>query len=89
MATDRFTLGYDGERRKGTRMGTLWADCDSGEGEVTLRLEGMCDQGALFRLDVLKDWIGLLEKEYDLTLEEFHAEYKKLSDGAKPDEVNI
>lgn len=90
MATDRFTRGYGGDRAKGTRLGTLWADCDCGTGDVTLRLEGMCDQGALFRLDVLKDWIGLLQREYDLTLQEFSEEYGKLLSGeAKANEVNI
>lgn len=71
MATDRFTRGWDGERIKGTRLGTLWADTDSGEGDVTLRLEGFADETPLFRLDVLKDWIALLEREYDLTFVEW------------------
>jgi hypothetical protein len=89
MATDRFTRGWDGERHKGTRMGTLWADCDSGEGDVTLRLDGMCNENALFRLDVLQDWIGLLQREYDITLKEFDSEYQKLADRKKTDEVSI
>lgn len=89
MATDRFTRGWDGERQKGTRMGTLWADCDSGEGDVTLRLDGMCNENALFRLDVLQDWIGLLQREYDITLKEFDSEYQKLADRKKTDEVSI
>lgn len=79
MATDRFTRGYDGTRRKGTRLGTLWADCDSGEGDVTLRLHGMCDENPLFRLDVLKDWIFLLQKEYDITHKEWHRELRRIA----------
>lgn len=89
MSTDRFTRGWDGHRHKGKRLGTLWADCDCGEGDVTLRLDGMCNMGALFRLDVLQDWIGLLQREYDITLKEFDDEYRKLSEGEKPDEVGI
>ena len=89
MATERFTRGWDGNRFKKRRMGTLWADCECGEGDVTLRIEGMCDEGTLFRLDVLQDWIGLLQKEYDITLQEFEAEYQKLLDGKKGHEVNI
>ena len=77
MATDRFTRGFDGERAKGTRLGTLWGDWDTGEGDVTLRLDGMCDQDALFRLDVLQDWIGLLQKEYDITIQEWEDELKR------------
>ena len=77
MATDRFTRGYDGERCKGRRMGTLWANEDIGSGDVTLRLEGMADQDSLFRADILKDWIYLLQAEYDLTLAEFDAEVGK------------
>ena len=83
MATDRFTRGWDGERHKGTRLGTLWADMDSGEGDVTLRLEGMCDMGLLFRLDVLQDWIGLLQREYNITLQEFNEEYTKVANAEK------
>ena len=77
MATDRFTRGWDGERHKGTRMGTLWANENIGSGDVTLRLEGMADQDSLFRADILQDWIGLLQREYDLTLAEFDAEVRR------------
>jgi len=79
MATDRFTRGWDGDRHKGTRLGTLWADCDTGEGDVTLRLNGMCDNNALFRLDVLQDWISLLQKEYDITYKEWHREMRRIA----------
>lgn len=79
MPTDRFTRDWDGTRRKVKRMGTLWGDPETGEGDVTLRLDGMCNQDALFRLDVLQDWIGLLQREYDVTLKEWEREYKKLA----------
>ncbi len=77
MSKDRFTRGYHGERRKGRRMGTLWANEEIGSGDVTLRLEGMADQDSLFRADILQDWIGLLQSEYDLTLAEFDAEVRR------------
>jgi len=89
MSKDRFTRGWDGNRFKGRRLGTLWADCECGEGDVTLVLEGMCDEGSLFRLDVLQDWIGLLQREYDITLKEFEEEYQKPLEGEKGDEVGI
>lgn len=79
MATDRYTRGYDGDRQKIKRMGTLWGDVETGEGDVTLRLEGMCDETPLFRLDVLKDWIDLLQKEYDITYEEWQSELKRIA----------
>jgi hypothetical protein len=55
---------YKGERRKGTRFGTLWVNYDTGEGDVTVTLE-FCERGWLLRADVLSDVIGLLSREYD------------------------
>lgn len=68
--TDRFTRGYEDEfgRSKSKRMGTLWADMETGEGEVTLNI--LIDEDALLRADVLQDWIGLLQREYELALKE-------------------
>jgi hypothetical protein len=37
----------------------------------------------------LQDWIGLLQREYDITLKEFDSEYQKLADRKKTDEVSI
>lgn len=66
---DRFTLGFERDvgRARGRRMGTLWADLEEGEGEVTIN--EVVDDNLLMRADLLKDWIGLLTREYDLTLE--------------------
>lgn len=89
MSKDRFTRGWEGFRHKGRRLGTLWADCDAGEGDVTLLLDGMCNESALFRLDVLQDWIGLLQREYDITLEEFHAELKAIADRKNKNEISF
>jgi hypothetical protein len=68
--TDRFAgLDYVGERRKGKRIGTLWANINYEGGDVTLApiFDGM---DRLMRLDVIGDCIGLLEREYDKTLAE-------------------
>jgi hypothetical protein len=66
---DRFTLGWEdaSDRRKGKRLGTLWADMETGEGEVTLNI--IIDEDPLLRADVLQDWIGLLQREYDLAVQ--------------------
>lgn len=62
---DRFTEGMGPliERRKGRRGGTLWADFETGEGDVTLS-EAFCEEDLLFQADVLSDWIGCLKAEY-------------------------
>ena len=66
---DRFTHDWerDPDVRKGKRMGTLWADMDCGEGEVTLNIL-LDEESDLFRADVIQDWIGLLQREYDLAI---------------------
>jgi hypothetical protein len=75
MPKERFTLGYEADRSgKGIRLGTLWANVEYGEGDVTLSLDGFADKSTLFRLDVLRDWISLLEREYDVTLDERNKE---------------
>lgn len=66
---DRFTHDWerDPDVRKGKRMGTLWADMDCGEGEVTINIL-LDEESDLFRADVIQDWIGLLQREYDLAV---------------------
>lgn len=68
--TDRWTRNMppDTDRSKGKRLGTLWADMDTGEGDVTLNI--LIDEDPLLRADVLKDWIFLLEREYELAVEQ-------------------
>lgn len=67
--TDRFAgLDYEGERRKGKRLGTLWYS-EHVEGDVTLA-PLFDDLDFIARLDVLGDIIGLLQREYDLALKE-------------------
>lgn len=69
---DRFTLGFERDitRARGRRMGTLWADLEEGEGEVTIN--EVVDDDLMMRADLLQDWIGLLVREYDLTLAKMH-----------------
>ena len=57
---------YEGERTKGTRIGTLWLKENVVEGDVTLTLEFLGLDG-ITKLDVLGDIIGLLEREVNLS----------------------
>jgi len=66
---DRFTLGYDGERHKGKRIGTLWTNQDI-DGEVTLS-EFFDEQDDVAKIDILNDCIGLLARELDLLLKDY------------------
>ncbi len=62
---DRFTHGWDRERHKGLRLGTLW-DCKiEPDGDVSLS-ELFDEYSDVAKLDVLGDWIGLLQKEYNI-----------------------
>lgn len=72
---DRFTIGIarDTSRARGRRMGSLWADLETGEGEVTIN--EVVDDNLMMRADLLKDWIGLLTTEYELTLEELEKDF--------------
>jgi hypothetical protein len=74
--TDSFTRGWDGERHKGTRLGTLWFTQPEIDGDVTLS-SAFNDLGSLARMDLLNDVIGLLEKERDATWLDFEKEYTK------------
>lgn len=60
---------YKGERRKGTRFGTLWANYDTGEADVTITLE-FCHEDWPMRAELLQDVIGLLNREYEKALNE-------------------
>ena len=66
---------YKGERRKGTRFGTLWANYETGEADVTITLE-FCEEYGLMRADLLQDVIGLLEREYEKALKQMEEDYK-------------
>jgi len=81
--TDRFTYGWypPENRKKGWRVGTLWCANADVDGEVTLSPD-YDDLDIDAKLDLLRDFIGLLEREY----EEIHARHlfeviKKLGEG--------
>jgi hypothetical protein len=75
--TDRFTRGLDHKRHKGIRMGTLYANLLSVEGEVTLSL--MLDELSLVaKADLLSDWIGLLEREYSVAIGEMREAFDRI-----------
>jgi len=73
---DKFTRGWDGERHKGIRLGTLWGATFDIDGDVTLS-PAFYELGSLARMDLLNDVIGLLEKERDATWFDFEKEYGK------------
>lgn len=63
---DRYTRGYEEERHRGTRMGTLWADHEA-DGDITMSpyFDGL---DHVSKIDVLNDFLFLLEKERDVLL---------------------
>ena len=63
---DRFTLGWNGQRHKGMRLGTLWDRRFDPDGDVSLSTF-FDEYDDIDKLDVLSDWIGLLKREYDAT----------------------
>ena len=65
--TDRFSLGYDGERHKGKRVATLWTD-DSIDGDITF--SPYWDELTFTaKADIIGDIIGLLERERDILID--------------------
>lgn len=75
---DRFTLGIDRDigRVRGRRMGSLWADTETGEGEVTLN--EVVDDNPSKKVVLLRQWIDLLTAEYEITLEQMEeASYRQ------------
>lgn len=71
--TDRFTNGWSGHRHKGKRAGTLWCEHGDIDGEVTIA-PWFDNLGNVAKLDLLEDWIGLLEKEADALRREMYEE---------------
>ena len=55
-------------------MITLLGDLDAGEGSIKIEPAYKDGTSALFRADCLKDWIGLLEDEYNKQLGKFEDE---------------
>jgi hypothetical protein len=78
--TDRFTLGWNKERHRSKRLGTLWDKRDDPDGDVSINIL-FDDYSDVSKLDVLGDWIGLLEREYNIV-------YKNLYGAEEPNEVS-
>jgi hypothetical protein len=75
---DRFTHpdDYTGDRCKGKRIGTLWYSENQDSGDVTVS-EYYDSLDSIQKLDLLGDIIGMLNREYKVAQDEFHAEYAK------------
>jgi hypothetical protein len=65
---DRFTKNWTGKRHKGYRVGTLWGLHSDIDGDVTLSLD-FDDLSDTAKIDLLSDFIGLLDRERDTLLE--------------------
>ena len=52
-------------------------DLDNGEGEFKLTNE-FKSESPLLKLDIMKDWLVMLKKEYNITIDEFHNELKEI-----------
>ena len=70
--TDRFAgIDYAGPRFKGKRLGTIWYSTVFGEADVTL--SPLFDElNMVMKLDVLRDAIKLLEREYNEALKKYN-----------------
>ena len=67
---DRFTRGGEHfHRHKGIRIGTLWSMRGDVDGDVTLSLD-FDNENNIAKIDLLGDFIGMLNRELDLLLEE-------------------
>lgn len=66
---DRFTKNWDHERHKGWRVGTLWCANWDVDGDVTLAPD-FDDMSDTAKIDLLSDFIGLLNRERDTLLKE-------------------
>jgi hypothetical protein len=75
---DRFTHpdDYTGDRCKGKRIGTLWYSENQDSGDVTVS-EYYDSLDSLQKLDLLNDILGMLNREYKVVQNDFHAEYAK------------
>lgn len=56
---------YRGGRTKGRKAGSLWYSETAGEGDVTF-FEYFDEFDPLHRVEMLTDWIGMLERELEV-----------------------
>lgn len=71
----RYTHGYDYDRHRGRRIGTLWCSNVDIDGDVTLQL-GFDQFDVIERIDLLNDVIGILERERDHQMELSRRQYE-------------
>ena len=62
---------------------TLKANFFNGEGDIGNIENWRRDNYPLLRADILQDWIGLLEQEYDVALEDMRKEWKDVRENKK------
>lgn len=67
-----YASGFTSGRKKGKKIGTLYAYLNSGEGDVTIKTY-FDDFDPLLRLDVMKDILWMIESEIEELEEEFLA----------------
>lgn len=72
---DKFTRDWNHDRHKGIRMGTLWCARGDVDGDITLSPQFLAES-AMARLDMLGDFIGLLNREYEATSKELLMEWE-------------
>ena len=67
----------------------LKIDWECGEGDLELP-EKFRQESHLFQADVLRDWLGMIEAEYNLALERMHQEWaeRQLWTHQKQDDLN-
>ena len=53
-------------------------DLDNGEGEFNPSLK-FKNENSLLKLDIMKDWLVMLKKEYNNTLDEWQDEMKEIA----------
>jgi hypothetical protein len=55
---------------------TLKANFENGEGNIGNIRKWRASHDALLRADILQDWVGLLEQEYQVARDDMRKEYK-------------
>jgi len=68
---------YTGSRSKGKKMGTLWFDEKTAEGDVTFFDRYDTEIDSVTRLDILIDCIGMLQREFNVQRERMRREMRK------------
>jgi hypothetical protein len=65
---------------KATNFFKMDLDCGEGEFNPSLKFK---NENSLLKLDIMKDWIVMLKKEYNNTLDEWQDEMKEIAKNNK------